>query len=109
MTDRDKLVEAGVKALMEGGLDLYDAALDQFPHNVSLVIDAVEPLIRADEQERHGNNCRGMWEEWLGDLRAKVEALAEKASVRELSDPNAYARRVAYDAVLALLEEDSDE
>ena len=39
-------VEAGVKAYRENGLDLYDAALDMDPHNVSVVIAAVEPLIR---------------------------------------------------------------
>lgn len=36
---------------------------------------AAMAAVRADEQERHGNNCGGMWDEWLHDLRVKVEAL----------------------------------
>jgi len=112
MTDHDELVEAGVKVLMEEGLDLYDAALDQFPHNVSLVIRAVEPMIRSDEQERHGNNCRGMWDEWLGDLREKVEALPHDESCQVdnvvIIDPEPECTCLRGD-VLALLEEANDE
>jgi hypothetical protein len=64
--------------------------------------------VRAGERERHGSNCRGMWDEWLHDLREKVEALP--ASLRAT-----YARdkepAVVYRAdVLALLdEEDGDD
>lgn len=30
--------------------------------------------VEAREQERHGNNCGGLWDEWLTDLRAAVMA-----------------------------------
>jgi hypothetical protein len=42
----------------------------------------------------------------LTDLHEQVEALSDAAAARELTDSNAYARRVAYDRVLALLERD---
>lgn len=29
----------------------------------------------AREQERHGNNCQGLWDEWTHDLRAEIQAL----------------------------------
>ena len=44
------------------------------------VREVVEPDIRAEEWERHGNNCRGMWDEWVEDLREKVEALQGRDS-----------------------------
>lgn len=53
--------------------------------NVENILDAVEPIIRADERERHGNNCGGMWDEWTHDLRAKVEALPS-LQMRRLDD-----------------------
>lgn len=58
----------------------------------------------AREQERHGDNCGGLWDEWVGDLHAKVQGLPS-------------AKVVSYDPVdlidradvLALLAEEDDD
>jgi hypothetical protein len=54
--------------------------------------------VRANEQERHGSTCRGMWDEWMHDLREKVDALHGCAPSTYWDD--------ALDEVLALLDEE---
>ena len=61
---------------------------------------AREEDIRADERKRHGNNCRGMWDEWLLDLKDKVKAL-----LGEWYEP--VEDFVVIDAVIALIERES--
>jgi len=90
------------------GMSVCDVFLDLLGL-MEKVVDAVEPIIRAEEQATAVDDLThlGVYlvrDEMRRALRAQVEAMAEKASVRELSDPNAYARRAAYDAVLALLD-----
>jgi hypothetical protein len=103
MTDRDKLIEAGADALM----NRMENALVTYEEMIGIVIDAVEPIIRADARERWRSTLpftdkvkRNLW---ARDLRAQVEALPvgldqeNGLDVLWLSD------------VLALLEEASDD
>lgn len=91
--------------------------LDLWRPGLVAALDEVEPLIRADEQERHGNNCAGMWDEWLTDLRVKVEALdkiwtAWDDDVRQTPARDGDTGLTAFvkrDDVLALLNGSSDE
>lgn len=80
------------------------------PDLAAAVIAAVEPLIRADEQERHGSNCGGMWDEWLDDLRGKVQALRDdEAEVARKGRSDARCFVAAYEVVLTLLDEGETE
>lgn len=70
------------------------------------VVEAVEPLIRADEQERHGNNCGGMWDEWTHDLHAQVKAMGFPQDVL-MHTADLHSEWLEWrDEVLALLEDD---
>jgi len=92
---RDELVEVGSQALPRYGAKVHplDIAAD--------VIDAVEPLICADERN-------AAWQEGylagqadtLADLRAKVEELR----ARPIASFDGYTGRDALDQVLVLLD-----
>jgi len=67
--NRDELIEAGVRVIVKKRPLTTAEAMDA-------ILDAVEPLIRADERERFDLAVGAVaLNEELADLRAKVEAL----------------------------------
>jgi hypothetical protein len=93
---RDELIDVGVRALAEYQGDEVSEI------DVVAVLDAVEPLIRADEKERMREHyvalLKTITDAGLAGLRAKVEALA---GVHEVW--------LYRDDVLALLDGSNDE
>jgi hypothetical protein len=76
MTTRDELVGAGSQALFRDGLDAWAAM--GVGAMAGRVVDAVEPLIRADERKSVKAEYVPVLMEHLrilADLRAQVEAL----------------------------------
>ena len=109
----DELVEAGASAMPK---TLSRRARETW---AAIVLDAVEPLIRADEREAFGITLSGMEEKAyaqgghnrLADLRAKVEALRDNAKEWQEKSPvqspwTAYVG--AYNHVLDLIDGGSD-
>jgi hypothetical protein len=115
---REQAIEAGARAV--SGLSPFD-----LPAVLAAVIDAAEPIIRADERERMTlpewtqvvHDARNSAQrDVLADLRAKVEVLREEsvASRRQASGGHMDAiiptwhngRTDGFDAVLALFEQE---
>ena len=72
MTDRDELIDAGARAL---DAKWGDVSIPLVRDEAATVIDAVEPIIRADERS-YSRTAAAAWRE-LADLRDKVEALPQ--------------------------------
>jgi hypothetical protein len=86
---RDDLIEAGAQAITRtfgspGGSR----------HAAEVVLDAVEPLIRADEQKQYDlamfSQYRRDRDAEMADLRAKVEALRDTAIEMRDLNPDVY-------------------
>jgi hypothetical protein len=98
--NRDRLVDAGAQALVDDRYPRYPEAVppSSFHRNIAaVVVDAVEPLIRADERARLLDHL-DIRREALADLRAQVEALITPQGVGSWNS--------ALEAVLALLDGD---
>lgn len=82
MTTRDDLVEAGAHAICEQYVP-STVIDDDMRKDIGVVVDAVEPFIRADERESVKAEYVPVLMEHLrilADLRAKVEALPQVGS-----------------------------
>jgi hypothetical protein len=78
--NRDELVEVGAQAIAAQYVPTADIE-DRLREDVGVVVDAVEPLIRADEQDQMLSRMGvpgGIRNLVLADLRANVEALRDK-------------------------------
>jgi hypothetical protein len=119
MTTRDELIDAGAKAICEQYEPVANSD-ERLRRDVGIVLDAVEPLIRADERrhmsalvDRYSNRLDAA-DQTLIDLRAKVEALLEQTPRRRMaaltySTGRVDGRRKALDDVLALLDGTADD
>ena len=75
MTDRDDLIEAGALAL--------PSLVRPYVYLAESVIDAVEPLIRADERERIANDSL----RWVAARTAERIAQDHERKAEESGDP----------------------
>ena len=105
---RDELIEAGAQAVKDRYYGTVADALTAglIRQEVATTVDAVEPLIRADEGKRNAiAEVERAWAE-RADLRANVEALAVFVTTNNLLGTTRYVR---LGDVLALIDGSSDE
>jgi hypothetical protein len=106
--DRDDLIDAGTQAICEMYVPTATAD-EEVRWEVGVVVDAVEPVIRADERERNTPlDITAYRAALLAGLRAKVEALPERGISMTWDHPEGCAL-VWRDEVLALLDGTTDE
>jgi hypothetical protein len=103
---RDELVEAGVEVILVPNAPDY--LVDDFRSVVTRILDAVEPLIRADEMEATAADIIGRSRQSRQQLRAKVEALRDEAMDHARNGDQTATAIIAYQTVLALLDGSSD-